>query len=157
VEVPLTAVVSVRPEISYTNGGGMLTQDLTSSYVRREAYELQELRIPVLFQIGTSARNTTRGYLAIGGYAGYILDARMREQIVATGTGLVTVETPWSTVDGLVPVNGGAVLEVGLRTRFAGLNIGADVRLTHGLSSIGSGSVHVVQRDVTISFGIGIP
>lgn len=156
-EIPLTTVISLRPELSYANGGGLLVEDLSPSFVRHETYQMQEVRLPLLLQIGTSSRNTTRGYLAVGGYAGYTVDARMREQLVATSTGTVTQETPWNSVDGLIPVNAGAVLEVGLRTRIIGLNVGADVRLNHGLTSIGSGSAFVVQRDLTFSLGIGIP
>ncbi len=156
-EIPLSATISLRPELSYLNGGGLLVEDLSQSYVRHESYQLQEVRLPLLVQVGTSARKVTRGYLAVGGYAGYTFDARTQEQLVATSTGMVMQETPWNNVEGLIPVNAGAVLEVGIRTRFIGLNIGADVRLSHGLTSIGSGSAFVVHRDLTFSLGIGIP
>ncbi len=156
-EIPLSTTISLRPEFSYSNGGGLLVEDISQSYVRHETYSLQELRVPLLLQVGTSSRNATRAFMAIGGYAGFTFDARMREQLVATSTGVVIQETPWSAVDGLIPVNAGAVLEVGIRTRVIGLNVGADVRLSHGLTSIGSGSTYVVQRDLTFSLGIGIP
>jgi hypothetical protein len=156
-EIPVTASFAVRTEVGYTNGGGMLDESLGGSYVRREEYRFSELRIPVLLQVGTSARALTRGYLALGGVGGYIVEHSWRESLTSTNHDGQIAVTPWEPVDGLVPLYVGAVVEAGVRTTIVGLDLGCDVRLHHGLTSIGSGSHVVVPRDVTFSIGIAIP